>query len=133
MSGDLVYLDTSVGLAHLLNADVVPPERIWEESLVSSRLLEYESWRRLHALSFAESHGDSLLALLSGVAMLELAAPIVRRAQGGFPLLLRTLDALHLASLLFLEEQGQRVRLATYDRRMREAADAMDLSLYDLT
>ena len=51
----LVYIDTSTALAHLLNEDVVPPERIWRESLVSSRLLEYEAWRRLHTMGVAES------------------------------------------------------------------------------
>jgi hypothetical protein len=131
--GAFVYLDSSVGLAHLLTEDVVPPERIWKESLVSSRLLEYESWRRLHALGLAESHGDSLRAVLSSVAMLDLPEPVVGRAREAFPVPLRTLDALHLASLQFLVEQGQKVRLATYDRRMRDAAEAIGLELYDLS
>lgn len=128
----MVYLDTSTALAHLLNEDVVPPERIWTESLVSSRLLEYEAFRRLHALGLAESHGDSLRSLLAGVAMLELIAPVLQRAAEAFPLPIRTLDALHLASALFLQEQGQRVRLATYDRRMRAVAQAAGVPLYDL-
>jgi hypothetical protein len=132
LSGSLVYVDTSVGLAHLLNEDVVPPEQIWREALVSSRLFEYEAWRRLHALGLAESHGDSLRAVLSSVALLDLPEPIVGRAREAFPVHLRTLDALHLSSLLFLEEQGQRMRLATYDQRMRDAAEAMGFELYDL-
>jgi predicted nucleic acid-binding protein len=127
-----VYLDSSVGLAHLLNEDVVPPQRIWMESLVSSRLLEYESWRRLHNLGLAESHGESLRAVLSSVALLDLPEPIVGRARDAFPVPLRTLDALHLSSLLFLAEQGQKVQLATYDRRLRDAAGAMGVHLYEL-
>ena len=133
MRGGLVYLDTSVGLAHLLSEDVLPPERLWAEPLVSSRLLEYESWRRLDALGVLESHGESLRALLASVAMLEVTAPVVGRAADAFPTPLRTVDALHLASVLFLEDQGQKVRLATYDRRMREAALALGISLYELT
>jgi len=27
----------------------MPPERLWQESLIASRLLEYEIWTRLHA------------------------------------------------------------------------------------
>jgi hypothetical protein len=66
VSPGLVYVDTSVGLAHLLNEDLHPPERLWKEALVSSRLFEYEAWRRLHALGLAKSHGESLPSWASG-------------------------------------------------------------------
>jgi predicted nucleic acid-binding protein len=128
----LVYIDTSTALAHLLNEDVVPPDRIWREALVSSRLLEYEAWRRLHAMGIAESHGDSLRSLLSGLAMLDLAEPIVGHARDAFPHSLRTLDALHLAAMLFLREQGQSVQLATYDERLQKGASAIGVPLYDM-
>lgn len=42
----MIYLDTSVALAQLLAEDRVPPEPLWRDSLVSSRLLEYEIWTR---------------------------------------------------------------------------------------
>jgi predicted nucleic acid-binding protein len=42
---------------------------------------------------------------------------------------LRTLDALHLATLHYLVEAGQRVALATFDARMAEAARRMSLPL----
>lgn len=45
----MVYLDTSAALAHLLAEDRVPPDSLWDQPLVSSRLLEYELWNRLHA------------------------------------------------------------------------------------
>ena len=41
-SPTLVYLDTSVALAHLLAEDRRPPAGLWQEELVTSRLLEYE-------------------------------------------------------------------------------------------
>ena len=37
----MIYLDTSVALAHLLAEDHQPPEKIWDDLLISSRLLEY--------------------------------------------------------------------------------------------
>lgn len=43
----MIYLDTSVALAHLLAEDRRPPEALWDETLVSSRLLEYELWTPL--------------------------------------------------------------------------------------
>jgi hypothetical protein len=36
----VIYLDTSVALAHLLAEDCAPPESIWQEVLVASRLFE---------------------------------------------------------------------------------------------
>ena len=32
--------------------------RLWREKLVSSRLLEYEVWTRLHGRGLAKSHGE---------------------------------------------------------------------------
>ena len=128
----LVYLDTSVLLAQLLAEDVEPPAALWEEPLVASRLLEYETWTRLHGRGLAESHGDDARHLLARVATVELAEPLARRAGEPFPRPVRTLDALHLAALEFLRDQGQEVRLATYDRRMGEAAEAMGVERYRL-
>lgn len=39
-------------------------------------------------------------------------------ARDPFPTVVRTLDALHLASQQFLVEQGQPVALASYDERI---------------
>jgi predicted nucleic acid-binding protein len=128
----LVYLDTSVALAHLLGEDVALPENLWAEPLVSSRLLVYETWNRLSAMHLRESHHEAARELLGRVAMLELVGPILERAEEGFGHPLRTLDALHLASLLFIAGQGQRVTLASYDQRLSAAAEAAGLSLYPL-
>ena len=46
--------------------------------------------------------------------------------------LLRTLDALHLASCNYLRNQGQSVSLASYDHRMTTAARALAMPVYDL-
>ena len=44
----MICLDTSVALAHLLAEDRQPPASPYDETLVSSRLLEYELWTTLH-------------------------------------------------------------------------------------
>jgi predicted nucleic acid-binding protein len=125
----VIYLDTSVALAHLLAEDCAPPESLWEETLVSSRLLQYEAWTRIHARGLAASHGDATRALLARLALLELSAPVLARALEPFPLPVRTLDALHLSSIEFLRERGQRVRLASYDRRLTAAAQQLGVEL----
>jgi len=44
----------------------------------------------------------------------------------------RTLDALHLASIEFLRGQGQTIELATYDDRMAAAAQELGIELLGL-
>jgi len=128
----LIYLDTSVALAHMLAEDRAPPSSLWQRSLVASRLLEYEVWTRLHARGLGRSHGEDARALVGRVALIELAPPILARALDPFPVAVRTLDALHLASIEFLRARGQTVDLATYDERLSEAARALGITLFPL-
>jgi len=125
----VIYLDTSVLLAQLLAEDRIPAASLWEETLVSSRLLEYEAWTRLNALGLVVTHGEDARALIGRVALLELLPQVLARALEPFPVGVRTLDALHLASLTFLQEQGQRVSLATYDGRLGTAAAALGFAV----
>lgn len=126
----MIYVDTSVALAQLLAEDRRPPLELWSEELVTSRLLEYELWSRIHARDLARSHGDAARLLLARFAILELRPSVLARALDPFPTPVRTLDALHLASVSFLLTRGQDVTLATYDRRMADAARAMGVRLY---
>jgi hypothetical protein len=128
----LIYLDTSVALAHLLAEDRSPPEKLWREPLISSRLIEYEIWTRINARKLARSHADEVRALLSRLALIELSSPVLARALEPFPKPVRTLDALHLASLDFLRKQGQTVALASYDERLINGARALRFPIYKI-
>jgi predicted nucleic acid-binding protein len=128
----LIYLDTSVALAHLLAEDRPPPQQLWREDLISSRLLEYEIWTRIHARKLTASHADEVRSLLGRVALIELSPPVLARALEPFPKPVRTLDALHLASMEFLRNQGQSVSVAVYDSRLLDAARALRFPLYKL-
>ncbi|MDN5872042.1 MAG: PIN domain-containing protein [Nitrococcus sp.] len=128
----MIYLDTSVALAHLLAEDHSPPARLWRETLVSSRLLEYELWTRVHARKLTHSHGEHVRALVGAVALLELAPPVLARALEPFPRAVRTLEALHLASIEFLRSQGQTVVLASYDERFLAAARALAIEVAEI-
>jgi predicted nucleic acid-binding protein len=125
----VIYLDTSVALAHLLGEDRVPPDALWDDVMVSSRLLQYELWTRIHARKLSSSHGEAVRLLLGRVALLELAPPVLARALEPFPVSVRTLDALHLASIEFLRSEGQSVKLATYDERLSDAARALKIEV----
>ena len=128
----MIYLDSSVALAQLLAEDRMPPATLWQESLVASRLLEYEVWNRLHARGLGRSHGEEARSLIGRVALVELVSPVLGRALEPFPVPVRTLDALHLASLEFLRGRGQTVALASYDDRLLGAARAIGIPLLSL-
>ena len=81
----MIYLDTSVALAQLLAEDRIPPVELWRETLVSSRLLEYEIWNRVDSRRLTASHGEAVRALLARVSLLELAPPVLSRALEPFP------------------------------------------------
>jgi predicted nucleic acid-binding protein len=128
----VIYIDSSVVLAELLSEDRSPPESFWQEQLSSSRLLEYEVWNRIHARGQGSSHGAAARQLLDRITLLELTQPILARALEPFPLPIRTLDALHLATIEFLRSYGQEVGIASYDRRLNEAGHALGIPIYDI-
>jgi len=125
----LTYLDTSVALAQLLGEDRTPPVSLWRETLVSSRLFEYELWTRLHARGLGTSHGDAARDLLARLAFVEMVPPVLGRAAEPFPVPVRTLDALHLATADFLRTKRQEVTMASYDDRQCAAAVRMGFTL----
>ncbi|MGH8005535.1 MAG: PIN domain-containing protein [Candidatus Binatia bacterium] len=127
----MIYLDTSVVLAQLLAEDRVPPAALWEESLISSRLLEYEVWTRIHARKLARSHSEQVRLIIGRIAFVELAPPVLARALEPFPAPVRTLDALHLASIEFLRTRGQAITLASYDERLVKVARRLGIPLYE--
>lgn len=127
----LVYLDTSVALAQLLAEDRGPAPELWAESLISSRLFEYELWNRIHARKLGKTHADAARMLIGRLALIELISPILDRATEPFPTTVRTLDALHLASIVFLVENGQDIELATYDTNMTKAARSLGIRIYE--
>lgn len=84
-----------------------------------------------HARRLERSHGDAVRALIGRVALLELATPVLARALDPFPMPVRTLDALHLASIEFLRVRQQHVELASYDERLTAGARALHIPLYE--
>ena len=98
----MIYLDSSVVLAHLLMEERRPPAALWEQVAVSSRLLEYEVWNRIWARGLSGSHREEVRASLA--------------------------DALHLATMDFIRESGEPVQLASYDNRLIAAAEALGIT-----
>jgi predicted nucleic acid-binding protein len=128
----VIYVDASAALAALFVEQRRPAASVWQEPLVASRLLQYEVWNRVHVRKLARSHGEAVRELLARIDFIELTPPVLERALEPFPVLVRTLDALHLASLEFLRSQGQRPRLASYDKRLLAGATALGFQLVGL-
>jgi hypothetical protein len=128
----VIYVEVSVALARLLFEPRSPAAPFWQERLVSSRLLEYEVWNRVHAYGLISSHAEPARLLLMGIELLEMNRPMLARALEPRPMPLRTLDALHLATVEFLRTQGEPVELASYDARILTAARALGVELVQL-
>jgi len=127
----VIYLDSSVALAHLLAEDRSPPKDIWGQILISSRLLEYEVWNRIHARGLARSHGEATRNVIGRLVFIELETPVLVRALEPFPIPVRTLDALHLASIEFMRSRHQTIELLSYDERLTVAAHSLKIPLYE--
>ena len=121
----LTYIDSSVVLAYLFTEPREPRPDIWDRRLVSSRLLEYEIWTRIHGRRPDVVASERVRALLVGTELIELSRPVLARALEPWPVLLRTLDALHLATADYLRRRGEPIELASYDRRLIAAAEAL--------
>ena len=128
----MIYVDTSVIVAYLLAEDAKPPAEFWTQHLVSSRLLQYETWTRINSQSPDPTLTDATNEVLQRISFLEMTPVVLRRALDAWPVRLRTLDALHLASFEYLREAGQSLSLASYDGRMRAVARKLHIPFFEL-
>ena len=128
----MIYIDSAVLLASAFAEPRSPPAALWDENLGSSRLLAYEVWTRIHAYGVAASHGNLTAARLSRVSLTELGQSVLARALQPFPVPVRPLDALHLATMDYLRRQGEAVELASYDNRLIAAAEALGIPIATL-
>lgn len=123
----MIYLDTSVLLADVLGETARPHPALFDQRLMSSRLLQYETRARLNALGSSDATVAAADERLARVWLTELSPIALTRALEPFPVPVRTLDALHLATLIYLRSRGHDLFLSTYDARMKEAAEALHL------
>ena len=65
---------------------LVPPDAFWDELLVASELVEYETWVRLHRAQRAASHGDAARAEIGRMRLVALGPKVLARAKEPFPI-----------------------------------------------
>lgn len=123
----MIYLDSSVALARLLFERRAPALAFWNQPLVSSQLLAFEIWNRIHAYDPGGSNREPARRLLAGIQLFAMDHAVLARALDPWPVPIRTLDALHLATADYLRRQGEAVTLASYDQRLLAAAQALGI------
>ena len=128
----MIYLDSSVALAYLTEETRRPPDSFWLQRLCASRLLQFEVWNRLNRYAASTDASALTHGLFARVALLELTSTVLARALDPFPVGIRTIDSLHLATLHYVRASGTPVALASYDARMIAAAEALDFEIAEL-
>jgi len=110
------------------------------EDACASRLARIEVARALQRLRLEGQVDDAELARLVGEAELELAtvdileltSSILDRAAGPMPTVVKTLDAMHLATALVVRDSGQAVTFVTHDAQQGRAAKALGFAVLGL-
>ena len=83
----------------------------------------------MHARGFGPPLGASARALVGRLRLIGLTPPVLARALQRFPVPVRTLDCLHLATVEFIRGEGESVELASHDNRLLVAARALGIAL----
>jgi hypothetical protein len=128
----VIYVDSSIALARLLSEARSPPDQVWRQHLVSSTLLEYEVWNRIHAYRLTDALGENARNLLALVDTMEMTRSILARALAPFPVPVRTLEGLHLATAEYLRRQDSSLEVGTYDEDLKTAATALGIPVAEL-
>ena len=129
-----VYLDTSTVLRILLRQP--KPLVIWAEwdRAYASELLHVEACRVIDRLRLEGALADQGVAdarqqlgrIERAIASVALSHPVLQRAALPMATVVKTLDAIHLASALLLRERrGVELSFATHDPQQARAARAL--------
>jgi predicted nucleic acid-binding protein len=130
-----VYVDSSVVLRIVLGEP--KPLREWSRitSAIASEIARVECLRVLDRLRMTGAMDDrevarrraSTIKVLTGFELVRINRAVLDRAAEPFPTLIRTLDAVHLASALLVHGRDPALRLATHDADLATAAQAVGL------
>lgn len=132
-----VYVDTSVILRVILGerGRLTEWSRITEA--VTSEIARVECLRALDRLRLAGAMPDrelarrraSALDVLGAFDLVRVNRAVLERAAEPYPTLVRTLDAIHVASALLVRARAPSLRFATHDADLGVAARAVGLTV----
>lgn len=126
-----VFVDTSVVLRYLLGqADVVDCWGQWEQAFVSD-LIRTEFYRTIDRLRLQGEITDAdrvqlgldFVSFFRTCHRVPVGEKVLARAEQPFPTVIGTLDAIHLATLLLVQQAtGHEITLLTHDLQLARAA-----------
>ena len=129
----MIYVDTSAALLVLLGQEGAASAQAFlnrlasRERVTSSVLLQIEMMRALHrerlSLTIAQE-------LLDGVELMPINDDVVERACA-MTEELKSLDAIHLATALLVDDPRDPVTVFTHDVRLADAARSHGLAVFD--
>ncbi len=137
----IAYLDSSVVLRVVLGQRGSLREWKAVETGVASAILEVECLRTLDRLRLLEGIAEREIArrretvyrILEALTVIEPTRPVLARAAQPFPVVLGTLDAIHLATaLLWRERADVDLVMATHDAALGLAARAVGFRVIGL-
>jgi predicted nucleic acid-binding protein len=128
-----LYVDTSVLLRVVLGERGRLREWARSERWISSELIRLEALRTIDRARLQLRLPDravsrrraAVLEHLRAFDLIRVRTAVLERAAEPFPTSLGTLDAIHLASALLAREQVPDLVVATHDRELATAAEAM--------
>jgi uncharacterized protein len=123
------YLDTSAFVKLVRSESESPALRraLVGRELLSSALLTVEGGRA--ARRYGELAAERAHAALTAITLVPLDEPVLQTAAGLDPAELRSLDALHLATVVSLGADVE--RLYCYDNRLGDAARALGIEVVE--
>lgn len=132
-----VYLDSSVILRVVLGEPGVLREWSRITLAVTSEIARVECLRTLDRMRLAGAIEDrelgrrraTTLELFEGIQTIRTNRAVLDKASEPFPTLIRTLDAIHVASALLARAHIAALRFATHDVSMATAALALGLKV----
>ncbi len=129
------YLDSSVLLRNILLGDTGIEQVFESDQVVSCELLEIECRRVLHRYRLQGNLDDDgfveavkrLDEVLEGVSIIQLSQKVKKRSSEAFPVVIKTLDAIHLSSALIFKEArpAEFLHIFSYDNGMNRCARAL--------
>ncbi len=137
----ICYLDSSVLLRKMLNADHAYSNFTQFEKIGSSELISIECHRVLDRYRMENLLDDdqiaeakaSLKEIILGMYIIEISDSIKIRAQGSFPTILGTLDAIHISSALLWKENEhiETLTIVSHDKQMNKCAKALGFAIIE--
>jgi predicted nucleic acid-binding protein len=125
----VICVDSSVAVATVLSESRRPPDEFWATRIVASRLTDLETRVRAARHGKDSQQQAAIDFITSRVTFIEIDRRSVELLYRDIPPGLRTLDAIHLATLAYLNSGPRTVPLATYDRRLAAIAESFGFTV----